>query len=261
MQNNSQLYPPIYKRIYSVWFRHLRVYSKNLISNGFPPFLEPIIFLTAIGLGFSNIILEMNGLPYIKFLASGLLITTAMFTASFECTYGTFIRLEFDKIYDGMISSPISVSDLIIGEILWAGTKGIFFSSAVFLVFSIMGIFSPFLFFAVPFAGLLAGLIFGSIGLFVTSFVKDINQFNFYFTGFISPMFFFSGVVFSLKNLPGFLQIFAEVLPLTHIVRFIRGMLFHYSPKLIALDLLYIFIVIFLFSAFAIKRLGKRLIN
>ena len=40
--------PPLYHRLYSVWYRHMRVYTKNLITNGFPPFLEPLIFLAAI---------------------------------------------------------------------------------------------------------------------------------------------------------------------------------------------------------------------
>ena len=69
----------------------------------------------------------MEGLTYIEFLGTGLLMTSAMFTASFECTFGTFIRMEFDKVYDGMLAAPITANNLIIGEIIWAGTKGVFF--------------------------------------------------------------------------------------------------------------------------------------
>ena len=96
--------PPLYLRLYSVWYRHMRVYTKNLITNGFPPFLEPLIFLAAIGVGLGKYVTEMRGMGYLPFLASGLLVTASMFTAAFECSYGTFIRLEYDKAYDGMIS-------------------------------------------------------------------------------------------------------------------------------------------------------------
>ena len=132
-------HPPFSHRIYAVWYRHMRVYTKNLITNGFPPFLEPLIFLSAIGLGLGKYVTEMGGVPYIKFLASGLLVTAAMFTAAFECSYGTYIRLEFDKAYDSMLAAPITVNNLLVGEILWAGTKGMFFSTAVLVVITIFG--------------------------------------------------------------------------------------------------------------------------
>ena len=129
--SNNRLYPSTFNRIYSVWFRHFRVYTKNLISNGLPPFLEPLVFLAGIGLGMNRYIDQMAGIPYITFLATGLPITAAMFTSAFELTYGTFIRLEFDRVYDGMLAAPLNVKDMMLGEILWAGTKGLFFSFAV----------------------------------------------------------------------------------------------------------------------------------
>ena len=77
--SDRKTYPPLWRRLYSVWFRHMRVYTKNLASNGLPPFLEPLIFLACIGLGLGNYITEsVEGLEYIEFLAMGLLVTTAM---------------------------------------------------------------------------------------------------------------------------------------------------------------------------------------
>jgi len=96
-------YPILAHRLFSVWYRHLRVYTGNLLSNGLPPFLEPLLFLLGVGLGLGKYITEsMEGLAYIEFLGTGLLVTTAMFTAAYECTFGTFIRLEYEKVYDGM---------------------------------------------------------------------------------------------------------------------------------------------------------------
>ena len=114
-----------------------------------------------------------------------------MFTATFECTYGTFIRLEFEKVYDGMLAAPITVHDLIVGEILWAGTKGFFFSFAVLCVLACFRIIHLPQALLAPLVGFLTGVMFSSLSLLVTSFVKTINHFNFFLTGFISPMFFF----------------------------------------------------------------------
>lgn len=239
----------------------MRVYTKNLIANGLPPFLEPLIFLSAIGLGLGKYINAMNGVPYISFLAAGLLVTTAMFTASFECSFGTYIRLEFDKAYDGMLSAPITVNDLLIGEILWAGTKGFFFSLSVLIIVSAFGVLPIESSIAAPFIGFLTAIMFASISLFITSFVKDINQFNFYFTGFISPMFFFSGVVFTLDHFPKVIQYISEILPLTHSVRLVRAACHLSSGKYIFPDITYILLFSFFMSALAIKRLKKRLID
>ena len=135
----------------------------------------------------------MDGLSYIDFLGTGLLVTAAMFTAAYECTFGTFIRLEFEKVYDGMLAAPITVNDLIIGEIIWAGTKGLFFTFAVLCILTLFGIIHLPEGLLAPLVGFLTGLMFGTLSLWITSFVKTINHFNFYLTGIISPMFFFSG--------------------------------------------------------------------
>jgi len=203
MRHSSQsAVQSLYGRLASVWYRHLTVYMRNIISNAFPPFLEPLIFLVGIGLGLGTYIATMDGMPYIKFLATGLLVTVAMFTASFECTFGTFIRMEFDKNYDGILAAPISVRDLFVGEIIWAGTKGLFFSTSVLIMVTAFGILRTPTSLLAPIVGLMAGLMFACLALVVTSYVKTINHFTFYFTGCITPMFFFSGVVFPISRLP-----------------------------------------------------------
>lgn len=248
-------------RLFSVWYRHMRVYTKNIITNGFPPFVEPLIFLSAVGLGLGNYITEMDSIPFIKFLASGLVVTTTMFTASFECTYGTYVRLEYDKAYDGILGAPIGVSDLLIGEMIWAGTKGMFFSTAVLTVISIFRILSPKLYLVIPILGFGTGVMFATLGLLVTSFVKDLNQFNFFFTGLISPMFFFSGVFFSIDNLPKILRVVSEFLPLTHSVRLVRAFSLTGLAWRTIFDLGYIIVFTVVIGWFAIRRLRKRLID
>lgn len=252
-------FPPVYMRLFSVWYRHMRVYTKNIFSNGFPPFLEPIIFLVGIGFGLGRYIETMDGVPYVEYLATGLIVTTAMFTATFECTFGTFIRLEFDKVYDGMLAAPLSVNDLLVGEILWAGTKGFFFSLSVLVVMFIFNVLPISLIVIAPWIGFITGTMFASIALVVTSFVKDINNLNFYFTGIISPMFFFSGVVFPISNLPEFVQPLVEIFPLTHVVRLIRAFSFQRFGLYPVIDTIYCVGITLLFVFLAIYRLKGRL--
>lgn len=263
MKSNSPItYPSLPRRLFSVWYRHTRVYTKNLVSNGLPPFLEPLLFLAGVGLGLGKYITEsMDGLSYINFLGTGLLVTAAMFTAAYECTFGTFIRLEFEKVYDGMLAAPITVNDLIIGEIIWAGTKGLFFTFAVLVILTLFGITHLPQGLLAPLVGFLTGLMFATLSLWITSFVKTINHFNFYLTGIISPMFFFSGVVFPISNLPPSVRFIAEIVPLTHAVRLARAVCTGTYRAGLLLDLLFIAVFTAITGWLAIRRLRRRLIT
>jgi len=257
----SPPYPPLRRRLYSVWFRHMRVYTRHLLSNGFPPFLEPLIFLGGIGLGLGRYIGTMDGMPYVTFLGTGLLVTAAMWTAAFECTYGTFIRLEFEKVYDGMLAAPITAENLIVGEMIWAGTKGLFFSTAVLCVLSVFRIVPLPNALVAPVLGFLTGVMFGALSMLITSFVKTINHFNFYMTGLISPMFFFSGVVFPVDRLPPMVRWLAEAVPLTHVVRLMRAICLGRWSTVLTWDVAYIGLFILIVGYAAVRRLKKRLIQ
>jgi lipooligosaccharide transport system permease protein len=252
--------PPLPKRLASVWYRHMRVYTRNLVSNGLPPFLEPIIFLVGIGLGLGRYIAEMDGMPYLVFLATALPVTSAMFTSAYECTFGTFVRLEYQKAYDGMVAAPVTVTDLFVGELLWAGTKGLFFSACVVLVMALFGALPlPAGLVALP-IGFLTGTMFGALSLVVTAFVRNINHFNFYFTGLLSPMFFFAGTVFPLESLPRVLRLFAELLPLTHPVRLTRSLITGRPSAVLWADLAFLLVATALAGWYGIRRLRARIV-
>lgn len=260
--NNDYRPPSGWNRISSVWYRHVRVYNSNFLSNAFPPFLEPLILLAGLGIGFGSYIQTMGAMSYILFLASGIIVSSSMYTAAFECTYGTFIRLEFDHVYDGMLGAPISPTNLIIGEILFAGTKGFIFALAVLIVTWLTGIIDYPLSIMAAFIGFICGIMFGTLSMWITSLVKNINHFNFYFTGLLSPMFFFSGAVFPIENLPQVMQWVAETIPLTHVVRLARA--FCVPDQLgwyLMMDLLYCGIFILITGWLAVRGLKKRMID
>lgn len=245
------------KRIYSIWLRHVLVYSKHLFTNAFPPVFEPLIFMAGIGLGLGGYLPNMEGFTFLEFLGSGLLVSTAMMTASFECSYSTYVRLEYEKIYDGMIAAPLSVFDIFFGEIMWAASKGFIFSASVAILFNLFGILRPSALWLAPPIGFITGMLFGSIALLVVSFTKNIDQLSFYFSGFISPMLFLSGVVFPLANMPPVLKLLAELLPLTHSVRLVRSLLLGDITTLLLFDFLYICVVGILVFYIAVFRLRK----
>jgi lipooligosaccharide transport system permease protein len=159
-----------------------------------------------------------------------------------------------------MVAAPVTVNNLFVGEILWAGSKGLFFSACVVLVMSLFGAIPlPMGLLAVP-LGFLTGAMFGALALVVTSFVQNINHFNFYFTGLLSPMFFFSGTVFPLDSLPRALRPVAEILPLTHAIRLTRSLILSRLSLVLLGDFAFLVVVTVAAGTFAIHRLRRRIV-
>ncbi|MCP4181094.1 MAG: ABC transporter permease [bacterium] len=249
-------------RIYSAWYRHLKVYSKNFFSNCFPPIIEPLIFMVGIGLGLSQYITSMDNLPYIQFLAIGLPLASSLFTAAFECSYGTYIRLEYNKVYDYMLAGPLNIDDIFIGEIIWAGTKGFLFSAIVTIIFVIFRVLPlNFEILIIPVLGFITSIMVASVSLIFISFIKNINQINFFITGFISPMFMFSGTVFPMGNLPAPIQWIINIFPLAHTVQLARAIYGPYPIHSIILDIVYCIGFTLIFGYIAIQRMKKIIIK
>jgi lipooligosaccharide transport system ATP-binding protein len=264
MTNNSTthpglMYPSFLHRVMSVWYRHMRVYTSELVGNAIPPFLEPLLSIAGIGLGLSKHIGLIGDLSFLQFMSSGILVTSAMFTSAFECTYGTYFRLETEGDYDGMLGTPLKANDLIIGEILWSGTKGFFFTLSVLIILYIFGLVPLGLSLLTPFVGFMTGLMFAGLSLFITSFTKSMTQFNFYFTGFLTPLFYFSGVFFPISDLPAAVQGIAEALPLIHSVRLVRSLCFGQIGPILLWDIAYMIAFSLIFGIIAVRTMRKDL--
>src|SRR5512142_187700 len=87
----------VFWSLYGVWYRHIRVYCRTLLANAIPPVLEPLFFFTAVALGLGSYIpgTGFDGLSYTTYVASGVLVSSAMWTGVFETTYNTFVRLVY----------------------------------------------------------------------------------------------------------------------------------------------------------------------
>lgn len=262
----SSNYPSLSARLFSVWLRHLKIYKRNIISNAISPFIDPLLFIVGIGLGLGVYIGSVDyagllNIPFITFLTSGIAISSSMFTATFETTYGTYIRLYYDKVYDGMLCAPLKATDIIFGEGLWAGTKGLIFCFAIAVVGLVFDIIPANMLIIAPILGFVGGIMFASLGFFITSFVSTVNHYSILFTAVLSPMFFFSGVIFPLENLPTIIRPIAEILPLTHPVRIGRALAFGVENELLLFDLIYIVVFIIVIGTVAVRRLRKKLLD
>ena len=247
---------------FSVWRRNASMYRRTWKWNILPNFFEPVFYLFSIGIGVGAYISTMGGLPYIQFLAPGLICVAAMNGASFEVTYNIFVRLTFEKTYDAMLTTPIEPDDILAGEILWAVTRACIYGGCFFLVLFAFGLTplpSSLLVLAViP----LTGLLFGAIGMAFSLKITSIDLFSFYFTLFLTPLFLFSDVFFPLKErLSADWLWVAEALPLLHPVRLARSAFTGSVSAVIWWDIGYIVVVSSLLFLLARRSILQRLTN
>jgi lipooligosaccharide transport system permease protein len=245
-----------------VWRRDWDVFMKTYKVNFFPPLLEPIFYLVALGFGLGSFIQSIEGFPYIQFIAPALVSISIMYSSFFECTYGSFVRMYFQKTFDAIIATPISIEEVIAGEMLWGATRSVISSSIVLGVVAAFGLIRSPLFLLVLPVAFLTGLTFSAIAMCFTSLAPNIDFFNYPGFLFITPMFLLSGTFFPLTSLPPFMQTFANVfLPLSHVVNLTRELVLGNLQSSLVFSLVWIAVVTPVFFVLSINMMRRKLIK
>lgn len=206
--------------------RHLYVFRRTWWSNIMFNFLEPVLYLSAMGFGLGAFVQNMDGMSYIQFIASGMVASSAMFAATFECTYASFIRMQFQKTFHAMLVTPAGVEDVVAGEIMFGAVKSMVFGSIILIVITALGQVQSFWALLIPFFLALPGAVFSFLALSYTGFITHIDYLNYYITLFITPMYLFAGVFFPVSSMPAWLQTLAWLNPLYHSVVVCRSLVF-----------------------------------
>lgn len=215
------------KRFIRVWQRNFLVYQKTWKISFVPPLLEPLFYLAAFGVGLGGLVgaLSYGGkaTEYTAYIAPALIAINIMQSSFFENTFGSFVRMYYQKTFDAMLATPLTIEEIITGEILWGATKSVIGTALMMIIITCFGLLHfPEALLLLPVA-FLGGFAFACVGMVCTSVVPTIETFNLPIFLFITPMFLFSGTFFPLNNLPGWAQLFAKVLPLTHLVELCRA--------------------------------------
>jgi len=251
-------------RAWTVWQRNRDVFFVTWKTNFLPPFLEPVLYLLAMGFGFGILVTlpdPYKNVSYAQFLAPGLVAISAMYGAFFECTYGSFVRMHYQKTYDAMVATPLTIEDVITGEILWGATKSLINGTIVMLVIAMFGLANFPGLLLIPFIALLAGLAFGSIAMIFTALVPNIDSFNYPFFLFITPMFLFSGTFFPLDVLPGWVRDVALGFPLTHVASMMRDLSLGMLSWSALYSLVYLLVITLVAFYGAVWLMRRRLVS
>ena len=222
--------PHITLRFWPVLLRNLLVWKKLAVPSVIGNIAEPLITLVAFGYGLGSLIGQIDGQPYISFLASGSIAVSAALAATFEALYSAYSRMQMQKTWDSIMNAPIALDDIVFAEMLWAAFKSLFSVAAIMIVIFVLGISrAPTMLLALPVLGFV-GVTFASVALVFNALAKGYDFFTYYFTLVITPMTFLSGVYFPIAQMPGWLQVVANALPLTAAVELVRPLILGELP-------------------------------
>lgn len=209
--------------------RNLWVYRRTWRGSVFGSFLNPLLYLGALGVGLGSFIAAqdtsaLGGVGYLQFLGPGLLAAACMQTASFEATFPIMGKISWRRNYEAMLAAPLSVRDLVLGELGWIAVRMTTMALSFMVVLTLFGIpTSPLAVLGIP-AAVLTGLAFFAAIMAFTATQKNDSGFAAMFRFVINPLFLFSGTFFPVDRLPDAIEFVAALTPLYHGVGLIRGL-------------------------------------
>ncbi len=248
--------------------RNLLVYRRTFLVI-FSGFFEPLFYLLSMGFGVGALIGSVpldNGhsVPYPVFVAPALLATSAMNGAIYETSNNFFFKLKYAKLYDAVITTPMSIGDAAWGEVMWALLRGSLYVIGFLGVVATLGLAGlgliswPLGLLAFP-AAMLVGIAFAAAGMAATTFIRKWQDFD-YMQLALMPMFLFSGTFYPISAYPEGLRIFVEATPLYRAVHLIRALTTATPDAWIVLDVAYLLVMTAICMAIVSRRLTRRLL-
>lgn len=218
--------------------RHLRVHLRNWHTAALPPVCEPLVMLLAFGVGLGRQMGELKwaGQPvdYLAYLAPGILAYTSFMTAFFQSLFSAFMRMRYQKAWEGQLTTQVRLEHVVWGEALWAALLATCYAAIVGLVlvgFGLAGalhlhwiwlpLVLPLLF--------LAALAFSAVGLYFTAILPSIDHMGLPFFLVILPIGFASSTYFPLPDVPWLLAV-VQANPLHHLAEGLRWLLLTGRP-------------------------------
>jgi lipooligosaccharide transport system permease protein len=259
--NKTNLDTSPWLRWYPVWSRNVRVWRKLLGPALLGNIGEPLLYLLALGYGLGSFLGEIQGLPYVTYLASGMVCASAMNTASFEGMYSAYTRMAVQDTWIGMLTTPLGMRDVLVAEVIWCGTKSFISVLAILFIAGLMGLVADFRAVLVLPIAWLVGVCFGSMALVVTAVARNYDFFLYYFTLLITPMLLLSGVFFPVSGMPEAVQAGAKALPLYHAIALMRPLMIGEAPQDVLLHLGVILVYTLAAFPLATRLISKRILT
>ena len=210
--------------IYILWLRELKRYVRSrvqiVVSLG-----QPCLYLLALGFGLGPVFRQAGHGSYLQFMAPGVIGMTVLFSSVFSGIAMLWDR-QFGFLKETLVA-PVPRIQIMLGRTLGGATVAIIQGSLILLICLIAG-FRPHSWVAIPAAFLfviMIAVVFAALGTAIGSVIKDMQGFQLGMNFLVMPIFFLSGALFPLANLPAFMAVLTRLDPLTYGVDGLRGVL------------------------------------
>lgn len=227
--------PRVSPRFVQVWRRNFLVWRKLIVPSMLGNLADPMMYMLGLGFGLGALLPQVDGTPYIVFLAAGTVAYGTMNSATFEALYSAFSRMHVQRTWEAIMNAPLDLDDIVLAETVWAASKSLLSGSAILLVIGVLGLsHSPLTLWVLPVV-FLTGLTFGAMALVMNAVSPSYDFFLYYFTLVVTPMTLLCGVFFPVTQLPEAIQAVSRVLPLHHAIALVRPLVKGEVPADIAL--------------------------
>lgn len=252
-------------RLFHMWSRNGEVFIRTWFVSIIPPLLEPVFYYLAFGLGMGGMMGTLNyagsAFAYKLYLAPAIAAIAIMNYAFFECAYSAFVRIIYQKTYDALTATPLSLEDVVAGEIVWGATRAV---TACLIIIGILQFFAPMHWQGlgiILLASFLGGLFFAALGMVFTGLLPSIDMFNYPVFLLITPMMLLSGTFFPMETFGKTISFISEFFPLTHVVRLVRNPYLGITTGREIFSLAYLLIMTPITAVIAIALVRRKIIH
>ncbi|MEA3202125.1 MAG: lipooligosaccharide transport system permease protein [Thermoplasmata archaeon] len=247
------------KLVLRVWQREVTLYRRVWPSTILSTLFDPILYLVAMGFGLGGYVKDIGGVPYIQFIGPGLVASSIMSAAAYEAAWNSYVRIFVERSYEGMMTTPAELEDVVAGEVAWAATRSLISSTVMLGVLAAFGLLRSWMLVFVPLVALVGGVMFTLLGLSYCVTRRYMDQLTFMFSLGITPMYLFSGIFFPLTGLPWWVQDLAWISPLYHVVEVVRALILGMPTLLTLVHLAWMAALVAVFWGLPSRILRRRL--
>ena len=220
--------PPAFswRTVAAVLWREWAVFRRVWFSTAFGSIFEPVAYFIAFGFGFGALVAEVAGLSYFEFIATGAVAIGVLFSSIFPALINGYFRRKEQKLYDGLLSAPLSIPELVTGEAAWNALRASAVAAVTVVVAVGFGVRPQATVLLVPAITIAAGFGFAAAGAAFGSVLRSTHSFDMVIVGVIVPMYIVAGTFFPIEGLPRPLAMVALANPLYHVVELLRAVTF-----------------------------------
>lgn len=249
--------------VWCVWLRYFAVFVKSLPYYLVTTFLEPLLYLVSFGLGVGSLVGNVHTqgteLTYRSFIFSGVIAQTVLFQGFYEGAFGAFVRMYYQRIFQAIAITPITLTEVLWGELLWDATKGTVAAQVVALIGVLTGDFPARALVTLLPVTFLSSLLFSALGLAAAAYSRSIEELSYPQYLLVFPMFLFCGVFYPIDALPAVLQGVAWFFPLTSVNSLIRTLTLGLPFQVQSIAILIVWLV--LLVTMAQRSMFRRLVR